>query len=102
MRLRRWTVAVATAIAVGGAGGATVPAQAGAVHVEAVASAASQGEYVVFTAAPGERNRVFVRYRAVASVRVQDTVGVQAGESCTAKSPNAREMCLTPRRGRRS
>ena len=85
------------AIGVGGAV-AAVPAQAGAVHVEAVASAASQGEYVVFTAAPGERNRVTVRYRAVASVRVQDTVGVQAGESCTAESPNARNVPHPPAR----
>ncbi len=52
---------MATAIAVGGAGGAAVPAQAAEVHVEAVASAASPGEYVVFTAAPAERNRVTVR-----------------------------------------
>lgn len=86
MRLRRWTAAaaVATAIAMGGA---AVPARAAEVHVEAIVSAGSEGEYVVFTAAPGERNRATVRYPAAAAVRVQDTVGVQAGEGCTAESP---------------
>jgi len=89
MRLRRWTAAVATAIAIGAAGGPAAIAQAGEVRVEAIVSPGSEGQYVAFTAAPGERNRVTVRYRAANTVRVQDTAGVVAGEGCTAESPTA-------------
>lgn len=66
---------------------AAAPAQAAEVHVEAVVSAGNDGQYVVFTAAPGERNRVTVRYPAPATVRVQDSAGLQAGEGCAAQSP---------------
>ena len=78
---------MATAIAMGAVGGPAAVAQAGEVHVEAVVSPGSEGQYVAFTAAPGERNRVTVRYRAPNTVRVQDTAGVVAGEGCTAESP---------------
>jgi hypothetical protein len=67
--------------------GAAAPAQAAEVHVEAILSASTTAEYVVFTAARGERNRVTVRYPAQGTVRVQDTAGLQPGEGCTAESP---------------
>jgi hypothetical protein len=81
---------MATAIALGAVGFAAAgPAQASEVHVEAVLSASSEGEYVEFTAAPGERNHVTARYPAPATVRVQDTAGLQAGDGCTAESATA-------------
>jgi Ca2+-binding RTX toxin-like protein len=80
---------VATVLAAGATIGAAAPAQAAEVHVEAVLSASSEGEYVVFAAAPGERNHVTVHYPAPATVRVQDTAGLQAGDGCTAESPTA-------------
>ena len=61
-------------------------ARAAEVHVEAIVSASTTGEYVVFAAAPGERNRVTVRYPAAGSIRVQDDAGLQAGEGCTSES----------------
>jgi hypothetical protein len=69
--------------------GVPSPAHASEVFVEAIASASTEGEYVVFQAAPGERNRVSVRYSGtpIVSVRVRDTAGVQAGAGCTAQSP---------------
>lgn len=84
MRLRRWVPAVAIAVVTG----APVPAHASEVHVEAIASANTEGQYVVFTAARGERNRVGVRYsgRGTVRVRVQDSAGVTAGDGCTARS----------------
>ena len=85
MRLRRWAPAVAVAMVVG----VPAPAHASEILVEAIASATTEGEYVVFQAAPGERNRVSVRYSGTptVSVRVQDSAGVQAGPGCTAQSP---------------
>ena len=76
---------MAIAIALGAAVPASAPASE--VHVEAIVSAATTGEYVVFTAAAGERNRVTVAYPAAGSVRVRDAVGLAAGEGCTAESP---------------
>ncbi len=67
--------------------GAAPAAQAAEVHVEAVVSASTDGQYVVFTAAPGERNRVDVRYPASGTVRVQDSAGLQPQEGCVAQSP---------------
>jgi hypothetical protein len=85
MRLRRWAPALAIALVFG----ASMPAGAVAseVHVEAIVSASTTGEYVVFAAARGERNRVTASYPVAGSVRVQDTAGLQAGEGCTAESP---------------
>src|SRR5688572_25468492 len=87
MRLRRWASAVA--IAIGAGVGAPAPAHGSEVVVEAITSATTEGQYVAFTAAEGERNRVSVRYSGtpIVSVRVQDTAGVQAGAGCTAESP---------------
>jgi Ca2+-binding RTX toxin-like protein len=85
MRLRRATAAVVAAMA----WCAAAPAHASEVHVEAIVSASTDGEYVVFTAAPGERNAVTVRYPASGTVRVQDTAGLQTGEGCVAESPTA-------------
>jgi len=84
MRLRRWAPALAIAAAIG----APVPAHAGEVRVEAIAGATTEGQYVVFTAARGERNRVGVRYSGTrpVRVRVQDRAGVRAGDGCTAQS----------------
>lgn len=84
MRLRRWAPALAIAVVMA----APVPAHASEVHVEAIASATRSGEYVVFTASRGERNRVGVRYSGSGRVRVhvQDSAGVRAGEGCTARS----------------
>lgn len=85
MRLRSWAPIVAIAVGIGVPG----PAQASEVRVEAVTSATTDGQYVVFTAARGERNRVAVRYsgRGSVRVRVRDGAGVRAGEGCTAQSP---------------
>ena len=82
MHLRTWAPAVAIAMAV-----AAPVAQASEVHVEAIVSDSTTGEYVVFEAAPGERNRVIARYPAAGTVRVQDGAGLRAGEGCTAESP---------------
>lgn len=69
--------------------GAAAPAaaQASEVHVEAIVSAGTTGEYFAFAAAPGERNRVTVRYPAANTVRVRDGEGLQAGGGCTSASP---------------
>ena len=85
MRLRRWAPALAIAVVYGAC--APVAARASEVHVEAILSASTTGEYVVFTAAAGERNRVTASYPAAGSVRVADTAGLEAGEGCTAESP---------------
>lgn len=84
MRLRTWAPAVAIAIAVAAP---VPPALASEVRVETIVTDSTPGEYVVFAAAPGERNRVTARYPAAGTVRVQDDAGLQAGEGCTAETP---------------
>jgi hypothetical protein len=58
MHPRWWAPAVAIAVVMG----APVSAHASEVPIEAIASATTEGQYVAFTAARGERNRVGVRY----------------------------------------
>lgn len=69
---------------------APVPAQASQVLVETIGSSAGEGDYVVFKADAGERNRVRVRYtrsgRRTVRVRVQDSAGVTARRGCRASS----------------
>lgn len=62
-------------------------AQAAQIGVETIVSASTQGQYLAYEAAAGERNRVTVTYSGAGTVRVQDTAGLTVVEGCVLQSP---------------
>lgn len=69
-------------------------AQAAQIGVETIVSASTQGQYLAYEAAPGERNRVTVTYARGDTVRVQDTAGLTVVDGCVLQSPTV-AVCTT-------
>ena len=74
--------------------GAPAGAQGAQIGVETILSASTQGQYLAYEAAPGERNDVTVTYSTGDTVRVQDSAGLTVVEGCVLESPTV-AVCTT-------
>jgi Ca2+-binding RTX toxin-like protein len=77
----------AAALALPAALAMSAPASASTVNVEQIISHDVDGVYLVYEAAPGERNHVRVTYAADGGVLVHDTAGITASAACTQLGP---------------